>query len=380
MAAHRPVVSVYSAEKADEVAETVPMPAVFVSPIRMDVVHAVHTNMAKNKRQAYAVNHDAGMDNSAISWGTGRAVSRIPRVMGGGTNRSGQGAFGNMCRKGRMFAPTQIWRKWHRQSNQDQRRYAVCSALAASALPSLVMARGHKIDGVNELPLVLGGGIENVQKTAEAMAVLKRFGCTDDVDKCKASRKIRKGKGKMRNRRHTMRRGPLVVYNEDNGITQAFRNIPGVELAQVSRLNLLQLAPGGHLGRFCIWTQGAVAKLDSVFGTTRKASDQKKGYKLPRNIMTNTDITRIINSDEVQSKLRDPIKAQKYVTHKKNPLKNLGAMLKLNPYKKTERRQQLLSQEAKKTITKKGAANAKKAGSKQMRKNRAEAYHKEINA
>ena len=40
--------------------------------------------------------------------GTGRAVARIPRVGGGGTHRSGQAAFGNMCRGGRMFAPTKV--------------------------------------------------------------------------------------------------------------------------------------------------------------------------------------------------------------------------------------------------------------------------------
>jgi len=52
--------------------------------------------MAKNKRQPYAVNKLAGHQTSAESWGTGRAVARIPRVRGGGTHRSGQGAFGNV--------------------------------------------------------------------------------------------------------------------------------------------------------------------------------------------------------------------------------------------------------------------------------------------
>lgn len=33
----------------------------------------------------------AGHQTSAESWGTGRAVARIPRVRGGGTHRSGQG-------------------------------------------------------------------------------------------------------------------------------------------------------------------------------------------------------------------------------------------------------------------------------------------------
>jgi ribosomal protein L4 len=68
---------------------------------------------------------------SAESWGTGRAVARIPRVGGGGTQRSGQGAFGNMCRGGRMFAPTKIWRRWHRKINITQKRYAVASALVS---------------------------------------------------------------------------------------------------------------------------------------------------------------------------------------------------------------------------------------------------------
>ena len=65
----------------------------------------------------------------------------------------------------------------------------------------------------------------------------------------KASRNVRRGKGKMRNRRYVGRRGPLVVYGSDSGITKAFRNLPGVDLCPVSALNLLQvralLARGG---------------------------------------------------------------------------------------------------------------------------------------
>ena len=90
--------------------------------------------------------------------------------------------------------------------------------------------------------------------------------------------KLRAGKGKLRNRRHRQRRGPLVVYNEDLGIVKAFRNLPGVELVNVRRLNVLQLAPGGHLGRFVIWTEGAFGLLDEVFGTFDKASLHKKDY------------------------------------------------------------------------------------------------------
>lgn len=86
-----------------------------------------------------------GHQTSAESWGTGRAVARIPRVRGGGTHRSGQGAFGNMCRGGRMFAPTRVWRRWHRKINVTQKRYATVSAIAASGVPALVMSKGDLI-------------------------------------------------------------------------------------------------------------------------------------------------------------------------------------------------------------------------------------------
>merc|ERR1712168_1717191 len=145
MACARPLISVYS-EKGETSGKNVLMPAVFKAPIRPDIVNFVHTNMRKNNRQPYAVSELAGHQTSAESWGTGRAVARIPRVRGGGTHRSGQAAFGNMCRGGRMFAPTKTWRRWHRPINQKQRRYAICSALAASAIPSLLMARGRHIE------------------------------------------------------------------------------------------------------------------------------------------------------------------------------------------------------------------------------------------
>jgi large subunit ribosomal protein L4e len=345
------------------------MPAVLLAPIRPDIVNFVHTQMAKNSRQAYGVDHRAGMGHSAVSWGTGRAVSRIPRVAGGGTSRAGQGAFGNMCRKGRMYAPNRVWRKWHRRINTNQKRFAVASALAASALPSLVMARGHKISNVPEVPLVIDTAVESLHKTKDAIKALTAVGAFDDVEKARDSKKLRAGKGKMRNRRYVQRRGPLVVYSEDNGITQAFRNLPGVELACVDRLNLLQLAPGGHLGRFIVWTAAAFDKLGSVFGSTGRVSDQKKGYTLPFAMMANADLTRIINSDEVQSKVRparpQPKRAQR---QKKNPIKNLGVKIKLNPYAAVLRRSEIASQQARAAGKTQKIEAARKASSKKALK------------
>merc|ERR1712098_292287 len=138
LSAARPLVTVYS-DKAAAAGTTVCLPAVFKAPVRPDIVNTIHNEVAKNKRQPYCVSEPAGHQTSAESWGTGRAVARIPRVRGGGTHRSGQAAFGNMCRGGRMFAPTKQWRRWHRHVNVTQKRHALASALAASALPPLVM-------------------------------------------------------------------------------------------------------------------------------------------------------------------------------------------------------------------------------------------------
>ncbi len=60
-----------------------------------------------------------------------------------------------------MFAPTRTWRRWHRKVNRNQKRYAVTSALAASALPALVMARGHRVEQVAEVPLVVADAAIN---------------------------------------------------------------------------------------------------------------------------------------------------------------------------------------------------------------------------
>lgn len=79
MACARPLVSVYT-EKGVASGTTVTLPAVFKAPIRPDIVNFVHTNVGKNHRQPYAVNRRAGEQTSAESWGTGRAVARIPRV------------------------------------------------------------------------------------------------------------------------------------------------------------------------------------------------------------------------------------------------------------------------------------------------------------
>merc|ERR1712195_67845 len=341
ISAARPCVTIQGdgADKPTQVA----MPSVFLAPIRPDVVHFVHSNMAKNSRQAYAVSKWAGHQTSAESWGTGRAVARTPRVRGGGTHRSGQGAFGNMCRGGHMFAPTKTYRRWHREVNVAQKRYAIASAIAATGVPALVMAKGHRVDHVAELPLVISDKIQSYTKTKEAHIFLKKSKAFQDVDQVYKSKRFRAGKGKMRDRKRIMKKGPLIIFDQDQGLSKAFRNIPGVETCSVDHLNLLKLAPGGHVGRFCIWTESAFKKLDTIYGTWRKPSETKKNWNLPMPKMAVTDLSKLLKSEEIRKVLRAPIRKVRRSVVKTNPLKNVRTMLQLNPYAAVQKKQATLT-------------------------------------
>merc|ERR1712072_218391 len=310
LSAARPLITVYS-EKNEATEKPVCLPAVFKAPIRPDIVSFIHHEVAKNHRQPYCVNRDAGHQTSAESWGTGRAVARIPRVRGGGTHRSGQGAFGNMCRGGHMFAPTKVYRRWHRRVNVNQKRYAMTSAIAATGVPALVMAKGHRIEEIPEVPLVVSDKVQSYTKTKEAYILLKRTKAYNDVDQVCKTKRMRAGKGKMRNRRRIQKRGPLVIYDQDQGLTRAFRNLPGVDTISVDNLNILKLAPGGHVGRFCIWTESAFKKLDEIYGTWRKNSTKKNKWNLPQPKMMVTDLSKLMKSEEIQKVLRAPKRRNK---------------------------------------------------------------------
>merc|ERR1712209_218776 len=158
------------------------------------------------------------------------------------------------------------------------------------------------------------------------------MGAWSDIEQVYKTKRFRAGKGKMRDRKRIQKRGPLVIYDQDQGLTKAFRNIPGVDCIQVSKLNLLKLAPGGHVGRFCIWTEAAFKKLDSIYGTWRVASKDKTRWNLPQPKMAVTDLSKLLKAEEIRQVLRKPNKGVKRAVVKTNPLKNIRTMLQLTPY------------------------------------------------
>ena len=72
-------------------------------------------------------------------------------------------------------------------------------------------------------------------------------------------------------------------------------------------------------------------------------SELKNAFSLPTAKITNPDVTRLINSTEIQSVVRpaNPKIQKRPWTQHKNPLRNKGVLFRLNPYAKTLRRQEL---------------------------------------
>lgn len=124
-----------------------------------------------------------------------------------------------------MFAPIKVWRRWHRRVNIKQKRHAAASAVAATGIVPLVLARGHRISQVPQIPLVVEDRLESIEKTKDALAFLKRVGAFEDVEKVIFNKTVRAGVGKARNKKYRVRKGPLVIYyNENAKLVKGFRS------------------------------------------------------------------------------------------------------------------------------------------------------------
>jgi large subunit ribosomal protein L4e len=215
----------------------------------------------------------------------------------------------------------------------NKRRFAIASSVSATAVTGLVQGRGHRINKIAELPLVVDVDV-TVEKTKKGFELLKKLGVDEDVVSSNKSKNIRAGIGKYRNRRFKQKKGPLIVHNNELDKLKCLRNFSGLEYSNVNSLSILKLAPGGHIGRFVIWTKSAFEQLEKIFGTSTKASERKRwgrAWSLPKVCMTNTDIEKILSSDEVYNVLNKLPKVNLCPLKRGNPLKNVKVMKSLNP-------------------------------------------------
>lgn len=235
------------------------LPKVFKVPIRPDVIKRAVVAIQSHRIQPQGRDKFAGKRSTAESWGVGRGMARIPRLA-----RTGRAAFAPGTVGGRSAHPPVVEKKIAKNIPRKERRLALRSAIAATASKEVVESRGHVVDDVPDLPLVITDEIQGLKKTRDVENALLNIGVLPDVYRVKESIKIRAGKGKMRGRRKKVAVGPLIVVSENDGIIEAARNIPGVDIATVDNLNVELLAPGTHPGRLTVWSSSSIKRLNEL--------------------------------------------------------------------------------------------------------------------
>lgn len=237
------------------------LPPVFNTPLRPDIIKRAVLAIQSHKRQPQGRDPMAGKRTTAESRGTGMAMARVPRIKGG----AGTAKFAPSTVGGRQPQPPTAQKKIAMRIPKKETRLALLSAIAATASKQTVAARGHAIQKVPHIPLIVTNSLEELTQTKQVEEALTHLGILPDIQRVRASRNIRAGKGKRRGRKTKQATGPLIVIAENKGITQAANNIPGITVAKVNDLNPELLAPGTHPGRLTLWTNSAIERLDKLY-------------------------------------------------------------------------------------------------------------------
>jgi len=234
---------------------------IFKTPLRPDVIKRAVIAIQSHRFQPQGRDVMAGKRTTAESRGVGLGISRVSRLKERQTAAFIPSAVG-----GRNAHPPLVEKKIRKKIPRKEMRLALQSAIAATASKEIVASRGHVVDEVPDFPLIVTDGIQELNKTKDVRGTFLQLGIWPDIYRVRESRKVRAGKGKGRGRRIKQAVGPLIVINENKGIAEAARNIPGVDIVKVDSLNVELLSPGAHPGRLTMWTNSAFEKLDKLFG------------------------------------------------------------------------------------------------------------------
>ncbi|MGD2200441.1 MAG: 50S ribosomal protein L4 [Candidatus Bathyarchaeota archaeon] len=236
------------------------LPQIFNTPLRPDVIKRAVLAQQSHSIQPQGRDPMAGKRTTAESWGTGRGMSRVPRL-----RDSSRAAFGVSIVGGHQAFPPKSEKVIRKEINKKERRLAIRSGISATGNREAVARRGHAVDTVGRLPLIVDDEVQSLSKTREVRELFVKLGVWPDVNRSDR-KKIRAGRGKTRGRKRKVGKGPMIVITEDLGIVKAASNLPGVDIVDLKDLNAELLAPGTHPGRLVIWTESAFSMLDEVWG------------------------------------------------------------------------------------------------------------------
>ena len=232
------------------------LPEIFKIEYRPDIIRRAVTAIEANKRQPYAPSPTAGMRHSVSTWGKGRGVSRVQRLMGSSTAAQSPNNVG-----GRRAHPPKVEKDLGKKINKKELMLGKLGALRATSEAVLVKARGHKFDEKLTVPIIVKDDFEDIKSTQEAVKALSSIGVYDDVRRAIDGKNIRAGRGKMRGRRYRIPRSLLVVVSKECKGGRSVRNLPGIDVVTPNALNASVLAPGGAPGRLMLVSESALVTI-----------------------------------------------------------------------------------------------------------------------
>ncbi len=240
------------------------LPKMFSARIREDILKKVFE--AEKTMQPYAPNFKAGKKHSASGiirhlrhvWksGYGHGRSRVPRkiMWRRGTQFNYVGAEISSTRGGRRAHPPKIDHILkEKKINKKEREIAFASAVAGTGDFSKVMNRYSRLAemDVKNLPIVVESKIISLKTKELVLAMEKILG--NLFVAAVPEKKVRAGRGKLRNRKYKKFAGVLVVIGNDEELkTKAF------DVRRVKDLMMNDLYP---LGRLVVYTEGAMEEL-----------------------------------------------------------------------------------------------------------------------
>jgi len=239
------------------------LPAVFSTPVREDIV-AKAVELAKfAAAQPHSLYKEAGKRHSASGtishkrheWKGhyGKGLARVPRKT---MNRHGTQFYWvatevSGTRGGRRVHGPTLWKKY-RKINDKEAKFALASALAATANSALIQKR---YSSLTNAPAVLPIMESIPQKSALLVKFLENS-LGDAFSVAESKSEVRSGKGKMRGRTYKSNAGALIVVG--NKETHKFKSF---DVKSVRELSILDLYP---LGRLTIYTKQALEDLQNA--------------------------------------------------------------------------------------------------------------------
>lgn len=244
------------------------LPEVFNEQFRPDLIKRAVLALQSQRRQPYGPDALSGLRTAAHYHGRRRTrwtmmmrdLARLPRLHATSPHLTWRARKAPQAVKGRRAHPPKVEKVWYQKINKKERKLALRSAIAATANKEIVKRRGHRVDEIKELPLIVKDDVESVKKTKGVEKLLISLRLEDELRRSRI-KKVRVGKGKMRTRKYKRRIGPLIVISKDGGIGKACKNLPGINVQNVKNISVEDLAPGSSPGRLTIWSKSSIQKL-----------------------------------------------------------------------------------------------------------------------